>query len=36
MSEARLQELKIVIAVGKRKTAIAKAVIESGKGRSLG
>ncbi len=33
MSEARLQESKIVIAVGKRKTAIAKAVIESGKGR---
>jgi small subunit ribosomal protein S9 len=33
MSEARLQGSKVVIAVGKRKTAIAKAVIESGKGR---
>lgn len=27
------QELKVVIAVGKRKTAVAKAVIEAGKGR---
>jgi small subunit ribosomal protein S9 len=33
MSEARLQGSKVVIAVGKRKTAIAKAVVESGKGR---
>ncbi len=33
MSKTQPQESKVVIAVGKRKTAIAKAVIEPGRGR---